>query len=135
MPLSLLFIAAVAVEILSVTIIWRLWPKLRLAHIQLVNLRKALAEIACYAEARERLKRRQQGIEQAVNSTTDSVESIHRALSDFSFDLWGRDAHRTRAVHDQRVEQVYGAVRGVNRLIGSWTNSWLGSESDTNKKD
>lgn len=135
MPLSLLLIVAVVVEMLLATVIWWLWPKLRRAQTQLISLRSALAEIACYAEARERLKRRQQGIEQAVNSTTDSVESIHRALTDFSFDLWGRDAHRTRAAHDQRVEQVYGTVRGINRLIGSWTSSWLGSESNSNKKD
>lgn len=81
------------------------------------------------------MQERQKKFEQVVDSTADSVESIHRSLANFSFDLGGPDAEQTRATHDQRVEQVYGSVRGINRLIGKWAGNWLTGGSDSDRKD
>lgn len=135
MPVSLLLIIAAPLEALCAALIWRTWGRLQAAESQVYRLRCALAEISCYAEARQQLRNRQQKIEQAVDSTTGSVEAVHRALANFSFDLWGRDASHTRALHDQRAEQVYDTVRNANKSLGRWVGQWLEGDSSKNRDD
>ena len=123
----------VPVEALCVVVLWRAWGNLEIAQMQLHHLSSALSEISCYAEARDKLRLRQQRIEQAVDTTTGSVETVHRALADLSFDLWGRGAHHSRARHDEYADQVYDTVRSANKLVGKWVSGWLGDRSYKDK--
>ena len=64
------------------------------------------------------------------------MESVHRALADLSFNLWGAADSPARERYHQRASQVYTGVRVANRLLSKWTGDWLGGDAEnTNKND
>lgn len=122
----MMLVALLLLEAIVAVIIILGWRGLSRAQIQARRVRAALAEIYCLANAKQRLRERGQRAGKAVDTATDSVEAVHRALANLSFDLWGSNNPEARDQHDLRVQQVYGGVRGLNRLLGRQVSSWLG---------
>lgn len=124
--------AMLVLEAAFVVLLWRTSRALGQAQVQVRVIHASLAEAACLAQALQTLKVRQKKIEYAVDATTDSVETIHRALANLSFDLWGSDGTRQR--HDRHAQRVYSGVHGVNRLLGKWAGDWLDSADSVNNR-
>lgn len=127
----MILVAMFVLEAAFAVLLWRNWRLLGQAQAQVRAIHVSLAEIACLAHARQTLKARQKKIKDTVDATTDSVETIHRALANLSFDLWGNTSARER--HDHRAQKIYGGVRGVNRLLGKWTEDWLDHKNPSDK--
>lgn len=125
----LLVLALLVLEAAAAAIIWRCWRVQGQVQAQAHRLAAVLAEIERLAQARVRLREKQRKFEQSLDATTDSVENVHRALADLSFNLWGHGDAAAYARHHQRAEKVYGGVRTANRLLGKWTGKWLDGNS------
>lgn len=119
---------AMPLEAGCVVLLGLFWVRLRAIESRVAAMRIGLAEIRCYAEARTRLQQQQKQFEQAVEGTTNSVETVHRALANLSFDLWGNDSRDLRARHDVHAERLYDGVRRVNRSLGRLTGNLLGGD-------
>lgn len=120
-----LALALLVLEAALAVTFWRSGCGLTQTHAQTRRLHAALAEIERLAQARERLREKHRKLEQSLDATTDSVESVHRALADLSFNLWGHGDAAARARHHQRADKVYGGVRTANRLLSKWAGKWL----------
>lgn len=84
--------------------------------------------------AREELETNRRRVEQTVDWTTASVETIHRAISDLSFDLCGRTNGPARTVHDRTSEHIYGGIRDVNKGVGRLLSGLLDPD-DRDRRD
>lgn len=106
--------------------LWRAAIHLRRRQGQLLRARHQLAESRRIVQARIDLEAGLQRVEDTVDWTTASVEAIHRAVSDLSFDLAGQeeDGH-ARTVHDRASKQVYTSIREVNRGVGGLLSGLL----------
>lgn len=104
---------------------WRQARRLRSRRAELVRAKYRLAENQRIAKARADLEANRQRVEETIDWTTASVETIHRAISDLSFDLAGREGGPARTVHDRTSERVYSGIREVNRGVGSFLSGLL----------
>lgn len=118
-------IACLLVEAGLGYLLWRQAVHLRSRRARLVRARYRLAENQRIAGARAELEANRQRMEETVDWTTASVETIHRAISDLSFDLAGHENGPARTVHDRTSERVYSGIREVNRGVGSLLSGLL----------
>ncbi len=110
--ICLLLQAAVA------TVLWRIHGRLRGDGRDLAGLQARLADARREVQARHDLEANRQLLEETVDFATASVERIHRAIADLSFDLCGPGSRPAREVHNQTSSLVYRQIRGTNRGIG-----------------
>lgn len=118
-------IVCLLVEVGLGYLLWRQAALVRSHRAKLVRARHRLAENQRVARARADLEANRQRVEDTVDWTTASVETIHRAISDLSFDLAGNETGPARTVHDRTSERVYGGIRQVNRGVGSLLSGLL----------
>lgn len=97
------------------------------------HLHRRLREERLIAAARRKLQEGQWQLEQAVDQSTSSVEAIHRAVADLSFDLWGVEAERARELHHSTADQIYGSIRLANRFTGRLLARLLGTDEDRDR--
>lgn len=94
------------------------------------------AEVALYLEAHRQMGEVQRLVEDSVDVSTRAVRDAHLGIARIPFGVLGSlDATRTTSrqvqhVHDQVTQGVYGAVAGVNRVLGRWTRSRLHRRDD-----
>lgn len=105
--------------------LWRQAVRLRAQQATLARARQRLAEAERARQAREALEVNRQRVEDTVDWTTATVESVHRTISDLSFDLWGEHGGPARTIHDRTSERVYSGIREVNRGVGSFLSGLL----------
>jgi hypothetical protein len=99
----------------------------------------ALLDVLRQAHEREqlkhlRLKRTKDNVEQTVEIGSKVVESVHRSITDTTFNVidalatqaYTKDtAKKVQEVHDQTVEGVYKTIREVNKQVGGLASSFL----------
>lgn len=105
--------------------LWRQLQRVRSHRVALVAVDYCLAERDRISQARADLETSRQRVEETVDWTTESVETIHRMISDLSFDLTGQRAGPARTIHDHTSERIYSGIRGVNRGVGSFLSGLL----------
>lgn len=115
-------------------LLWKGGKLLRARQAAVVRARYNLAENNRIVRGRADLEANRQRFEDAINTTTASVESIHRAISDLSFDILGQRKGPARTIHDSTSERVYNGIREVNRGVGDLLSGLLG-ERDHDRDD
>lgn len=113
-----MIIAIAALEIGIALWLLRNMRLLARAPLRLTRGQARLTQARCCAEARAAARARGERVTGAVEAGTASVEALHRALADLSFELSGNA--RARARHAHRADQVYGSIRQANRGAGGW---------------
>ncbi len=92
------------------------------------------------------LKKKKDQVEHTVNLGTKVVESVHRSITDTTFNVIDALASQERAkgaarkvqdAHNQAVGGVYNTIREVNKQVGGLANSLLkaGIKSQFKDKD
>lgn len=107
-----------ALEVLTIGLLWRVHRRLSGGERDATRLQARLADARREVQARHDLEANRQLLEETVDFATASVERIHRAVADLSFDLCGSGSRPAREVHDQTSSLVYRQIRGTNRGIG-----------------
>lgn len=116
-------------------LLWKGVKLLRARQAALLRARYNLAENNRIVQARLDLEANRQRFEDTVDMTTASVESIHRAISDLSFDVLGQRKGPARTIHDHTSERVYSGIREVNRGVGSLLSGLLGERRRDRDQD
>lgn len=91
----------------------------RAGQAELRRVRMTLREGQRLSEARRRVREGQARVEKTVDCSTDTLEAVHLALADLSFDIWGSgNAGKARAAHHRHAGTVYQSIRLANRGVG-----------------
>ena len=70
-------------------------------------------------------------VQDGVHHGTTAVEQVHRAVASRPFDVLeavpviGGPTRGVRVAHDTMLTLVYGAIRGVNRIVGGFADGVL----------
>ncbi|MDT0618208.1 hypothetical protein RM531_06955 [Salinisphaera sp. P385] len=118
-------IACLLLQAIVAAVLWRLHGRLRADGRDLAGLQARLADARREVQARHDLEANRQLVEETVDFATASVERIHRAVADLSFDLCGSGSRPAREVHDHTSSLVYRQIRGTNRGIGRLVSGLL----------
>lgn len=117
---------ALLLEALAAGLLWCCYRQLLAGEHALGRGRARLADARREVQARHDLEANRQLVEETVDFATASVERIHRAVADLSFDLCGSSGSRpVREVHDHTSGLVYRQIRGTNRGIGKLMSGLL----------
>lgn len=87
------------------------------------------------------LKNSKDIVEKVVETTTESTRTIHKGLSDVSFDLlealtpFKKTTQQARKLHDEIAKNTYASIHEVNKQIGGLTDLFLGSKKAANRKE
>lgn len=113
------------IEALAVGLLWRCHHQVLAGEQAVAWWQSRLADARREVQARHDLEANRQLVEETVNFATASVERIHRAIADLSFDLCGSGSRPVREVHDHTSGLVYRQIRGTNRGIGKLMSGLL----------
>lgn len=107
-----------ASSVVLIAVLFMQWINYRLVQLQLDDFQASVDAFA------HQVIQQQVTLEHMMHAATTSVEDVHRALSDVSFDILDsmprtqEVSKRMRRVHDQSANGMYGSMRSVGKGLG-----------------
>ncbi|MDX1589026.1 MAG: hypothetical protein R3296_08820 [Oleiphilaceae bacterium] len=128
LPWILLSILSLGNATLLAFLWWQLQHNQGAIHQLNASLAALRSRISEHQLDMEELRERKRVMEQLVDNSTSSVETVHRSIADTTFGVLGRLSENSlykagtdqlRQIHDGTSKGVYGTIRIANRELHS----------------